>query len=87
MFDLVFKGGQVLDGTGADSFIGDVAIRDGRIAAVALDGEIDLARASEVIDVAGLTIAPGFIDLHTHSDFTLIADGRAESQVHQGVTT
>lgn len=87
MFDLILKGGEVFDGSGADGFIGDVAIRDGRIAAIGRPGEIDLAGAAEVIDVTGLIVSPGFIDMHTHSDFTLIADGRAESQVHQGVTT
>jgi len=87
MFDLVFKGGEVFDGSGAPGFIGDVAIKDGKISAVSVAGEIDITTAAEVIDVAGLTVAPGFVDMHTHSDFTLIADGRAESQVHQGVTT
>ncbi|MFK7838560.1 MAG: amidohydrolase family protein [Sulfitobacter sp.] len=87
MFDLVLKGGEVFDGSGAEAFLGDVGVKDGRITAVAKPGEIDLSRAEEVIDVSGLTVAPGFVDMHTHSDFTLIADGRAESQVHQGVTT
>ncbi len=87
MFDLILKGGEVFDGSGADSFVGDVAVKDGRIVAVGPSGEINLARAAEVIDCAGLTVSPGFVDMHTHSDFTLIADGRAESQVHQGVTT
>jgi len=87
MFDLILKGGEVFDGTGAEGFIGDVAIRDGMIAAIGRPGEIDLAGAAEVIDVTGLIVSPGIIDMHTHSDFTLIADGRAESQVHQGVTT
>jgi N-acyl-D-amino-acid deacylase len=87
MFDLILKGGTVYDGTGAEGFIGDIAIKDGRISAMGLPGEIDPLSANEVIDVSGLTVSPGFVDMHTHSDFTLIADGRAESQVHQGVTT
>jgi N-acyl-D-amino-acid deacylase len=87
MFDLILKSGEVFDGTGAAGFIGDVAIKDGRIVELAPSSEINEACATEVINVAGLTVAPGFIDMHTHSDFTLIADGRAESQVHQGVTT
>lgn len=86
MHDTILTGGEVFDGTGADGFIGDVAIRDGRIAAVEPAGTLR-AEAEEVLDVSGLVVAPGFIDMHTHSDFTLIADGRAESQVHQGVTT
>ncbi len=87
MYDLILKGGEVFDGSGAEGFIGDVAIKDRVIAAVEPAGEINLAEAAEVVDVTGLVVAPGFIDMHTHSDFTLIADGRAESQVHQGVTT
>ena len=87
MFDLVLKGGEVFDGSGADGIAGDVAIKDGEVAAVEPSGVIDLASAEQVIDVSGLVVSPGFVDMHTHSDFTLIADGRAESQVHQGVTT
>ena len=85
MFDLILKGGEVFDGTGAKGFTGDVGIKDGMITEVAPD--IPTEGAAEVIDVSGLVVSPGFIDMHTHSDFTLIADGRAESQVHQGVTT
>lgn len=85
MFDIILKGGRVFDGTGAVGFSGDVAIRAGRIAEIAPDIPAD--GTAEVIDVTGLTVAPGFVDMHTHSDFTLIADGRAQSQVHQGVTT
>lgn len=83
MFDMILKGGEVHDGTGAAPRIADVGIKDGMIVEV---GEIN-SDEGEVIDVSGLAVSPGFIDMHTHSDFTLIADGRAESQVHQGVTT
>ena len=85
MFDVILKGGEIYDGSGADSFIGDVAIKDGIICEVGRT--IDTSSARNIIDVSGLIVSPGFVDMHTHSDFTLIADGRAESQVHQGVTT
>lgn len=84
MFDIILKNGTVYDGTGSEGRICDVAIADGLIAEVA--PEIPVGDA-QVIDVSGLVVSPGFVDMHTHSDFTLIADGRAESQVHQGVTT
>ncbi len=84
MYDLVLKGGEVFDGTGAVGKVCDVAIKDGMIDDI---GQIDSEDCRETIDVSGLIVSPGFVDMHTHSDFTLIADGRAESQVHQGVTT
>ena len=87
MFDLILKGGQVFDGSENESIIGDVAIKDGIISAVEPAGVLKPSKAENVINVDGLVVSPGFIDMHTHSDFTLIADGRAESQVHQGVTT
>ena len=84
MFDTVLLSGTVHDGSGGSPTVCDLAIRDGRIAAI---GALASASAAEIIDVAGLAVSPGFIDLHTHSDFTLDVDGRAQSQVHQGVTT
>lgn len=84
MFDTILKNGVVYDGIGSDGVTCDVAIADGFIAEIAPNIP---AENAEVIDVSGLVVSPGFIDMHTHSDFTLIADGRAESQVHQGVTT
>lgn len=82
-FDVLITGGRIVDGTGNPSFGADVGIQGGRIAAV---GRLSGATASRVIDARGLVVAPGFIDLHTHSDFPLLADGTAQSKVRQGVT-
>jgi N-acyl-D-aspartate/D-glutamate deacylase len=72
-----------VDGTGNPWFPGDVAIRADRIVAV---GHLGGADATRVIDATGLVVAPGFIDLHTHSDGRLLNDGTAQSKVRQGVT-
>ena len=87
MHDLALTGGTIFDGTGTGGIIGDIVIAGDRITAIGPPGEVDPSNVAEVLDVSGLIVSPGFIDMHTHSDFTLIADGRAESQVHQGVTT
>ena len=82
-YDIAIRGGTVFDGSGRAGEPADVAIGEGRIAAVAprlSDG------ASRVIDAEGLAVAPGFIDIKTHSDFTLPINPRAESKVRQGVT-
>ncbi len=82
-FDILIRDGQVLDGTGAAAIRADVGIRGDRIAAV---GQLANRSARRTIDARGLTIAPGFVDLHTHSDLPLVADGAAQSKVRQGVT-
>ena len=84
MDDLLLRGGMVIDGTGAAAREADVAIAGGRI--VALTGRGERA-ARRVIDARGQVVAPGFIDIHTHSDFTLPLNPRAESKIRQGVTT
>ena len=82
-YDLLIAGGQVLDGTGAPAVRADVAIKDGRIAAV---GRLGRKEAREVIDAAGLVVAPGFIDVHTHADNITETPG-ADNFVRMGVTT
>lgn len=83
-FDLLLKGGLVLDGTGAEAFAADVGVRGGRIVAT---GAIAPERARQVVDVAGLHVAPGFVDIHSHSDGDVRVHPGGESRVMQGVTT
>jgi N-acyl-D-aspartate/D-glutamate deacylase len=83
-FDLLIRGGRIVDGTGNPSYVGDIAIRQGKIAAM---GRLTGKTATRVIDVAGLTVSPGFIDIHNHSDFSLVQDGNAQSMIRQGVTS
>jgi N-acyl-D-amino-acid deacylase len=82
-YDVLIKGAKIVDGTGNPYFYGDVAVKSGKIAAV---GNLPTATATRTIDAKGLVVAPGFIDLHTHSDTAVIEDGKAESKVRQGVT-
>jgi len=83
MDDLLIRGGHVIDGSGAPGREADVSVLDGRVAAV----EPRSARpARRVIDARGQVVAPGLIDIHTHSDFTLPLNPRAESKIRQGVT-
>ncbi|MBL8698849.1 MAG: amidohydrolase family protein [Alphaproteobacteria bacterium] len=80
--DLIIRGGAVHDGSGRPSFAADVGVKDGRIVEI---GTVD-APAARVLDAAGMIVAPGFIDIHSHSDYTLMIDPRAVSAVRQGVT-
>jgi len=82
--DLLIRGGVVIDGSGAPGRISDVAIRGDRITAVT---SAFAGAAHRVIDATGRVVAPGFIDIKTHSDWTLPLNPRAESKVRQGVTT
>ncbi len=82
--DLVITGGTVVDGTGAPARPGDVAVARGRIVGV---GHLAHVVASDRIDATGLVVAPGFVDLHAHSDLTLLSAGAARSAVAQGITT
>lgn len=84
MYDLLFKNGRVVDGTGNPWFYASVGVTAGRIQAM---GDLQGAAARRTLDLDGTVLAPGFIDLHTHSDFTLGRFPRAESYLRQGVTT
>jgi len=84
VFDLIVHGGLLVDGSGQRPFKADIGILGGKIAEL---GTLDLRRASKVINASGLAVSPGFIDMHSHSDFVLLANPRAESKVRQGVTT
>jgi N-acyl-D-amino-acid deacylase len=83
MDDLLIRGGHVIDGTGTPGIDADVSVAAGRIVAVERRGS---RGARRVIDARGQIVAPGLIDIHTHSDFTLPLNPRAESKVRQGVT-
>ena len=84
-FDLVIRHGRIVNGTGNPWFHGDLAIRGDRIVALGTIPEGVPARRS--IDATGLVVAPGFVNAHSHSDWTLFEDGDAPSKVRQGVTT
>ena len=82
MFDLIIRGGRVVDGTGTPSYLGDVAVQDGKIAAVGVVHGETLAE----IDAKGRVVAPGFIDPHTHFDVQLLWDGAAKPALEHGIT-
>jgi N-acyl-D-amino-acid deacylase len=82
--DILIRGGRIIDGSGRPGEIGNVLVRDSRI--VALGPSLPAADAA-IIDAAELAVTPGFIDIKTHSDFTLPINPKAESKVRQGVTT
>ncbi|MDT8340644.1 MAG: amidohydrolase family protein [Longimicrobiales bacterium] len=83
-FDLLLAGGNVLDGTGSEAVRADVGIRDGRIAAV---GDLGDSEAVERLDVSGLTVTPGFIDMHSHAELDEAWGRDARPFLAQGITT
>jgi N-acyl-D-aspartate/D-glutamate deacylase len=87
-YDVVIGGGRIIDGTGNPWFYGDVGIRGDRIARIAARGTLAMAAARRRVDATGLIVAPGFIDIQSHSRGAfLTGDGRVVSKVTQGITT
>ncbi len=83
-YDLVIQGGMLVDGSGGRSWQADVGVRGDRIAAI---GDLKSAARARTIDAKGLVVAPGFIDMHNHSDDSLLEEPKCESMIRQGVTT
>ncbi len=84
MLDTIIRGGYVIDGTGSPWYRGNLGIKDGKIAGLSY---VDASQAKISIDVDGLVVSPGFIDMHSHADYDLIVDPSAKPRVLQGITT
>ena len=83
-FDLVITNGHIIDGTGSPWYSGDIAIRDGKVAAI---GNLAAAPRGRTIDAGGKVVAPGFIDMLGQSELTILVDPRLPSKIYQGITT
>lgn len=81
---ILFQNASIVDGTGKAAFRGNLRLKDGKIAKI---GKIKASKDDEVIDASGLVLAPGFIDIHNHSETGLLREGTAGNQVSQGITT
>jgi len=84
MFDVIIRNGKIIDGSGQKAYQADVGIENGIISEISPELEAD---AHQVVNAEGCVVSPGFIDMHSHSDFTLLVHPEAESKIHQGVTT
>lgn len=82
--DLIIRNGTIIDGSGRLAFTGDIAVREGKITQI---GNLSEASAELTLDASGLSVCPGFIDMHSHSDLSLMAYRRGESSLSQGITT
>jgi len=83
-YDVLIRGGRIIDGTGAPWYAGDIAITDGRIAAI---GRLDGASARQVVDAGGKVVAPGFIDMLGQSETSILVSPQLPSKIFQGITT
>lgn len=83
MYDLIIKNGKIIDGTGSPSYYSDLAIKDGKIARIAKN----ITCGKNMIDASGLTVTPGFIDSHSHSDASILDFPDQVEKAEQGITT
>ena len=83
-YDLIIRNGHIMDGTGSPWYAADLAVKDGRIAAI---GDLSGAQAKRVIDAHGMLVTPGFIDMLGQSEATILVDPRLPSKIYQGITT
>lgn len=83
-FDLIIRGGRLIDGSGAPACSGDVGIKDGKIRAI---GDLSGAAAKQILDAGGKCVTPGFIDIHRHADAAVFRPGFGELELKQGLTT
>jgi len=84
MFDILIKGGKILDGSGSDYFVSDIAIKDGKIVLIK---ENIVDEAGEIIDATGLFVTPGFVDSHSHADTAILEFPESRAKIEQGITT
>ena len=82
-YDVILRGGTVYDGTGSPGVVADVGISDDRILAI---GDLSKDKAKQLLDVSGQAVAPGFINMLSWATVSLLADGRSQADIRQGVT-
>jgi len=84
LFGVLIKNGYIIDGTGNPGFKADIGIEIGKVSKI---GDLSLEDGSRVIDANGLVVSPGFIDMHSHSEYSLLLNSKAESKIRQGITS
>ncbi len=84
MCDLLIKNGHVIDGSGSPAYLSDIAIKKGKIKRM---GTLLDINCDQVIDASNQIVCPGFIDIHSHTDATIMINPKAESKIRQGITT
>src|SRR5947199_1722554 len=85
-YDLILRGGTIYDGSGGKPYVADVAVNGDRIVAVGAVGDLGDARGKREVDARGLAVSPGFVNMLSWATDTLLVDGRAQSDLRQGVT-
>ena len=84
MEEIIIRGGTIVDGTGAPGYRGDIAVSGGKITAM---GDLKNMQAEKYLDADGMIVAPGFFDMHAHSDTSFLQDDSSASKLYQGITT